>query len=140
MSPELGRRFSVLTTPGGEQLAVLPLADYERLVAVAEEAEDVALYDEAKRRFAAGEDEAIPSEYAKRLISGENPIRVWREYRGLSQKDLATRAEVSPAYLSQIESGAREGKIASMRRLADALGLTLDDLAPPWPVDAAASA
>jgi DNA-binding XRE family transcriptional regulator len=130
MSLELGRRISVLTTPAGEQLAVLPLADYERLVAAAEETEDLALYDEAKRRFAAGEEEAIPAEFAKRLIAGESPIRVWREYRGLSQKDLAARADVSPAYLSQIESGAREGKIAAMRRLADALGVSLDDLAP----------
>jgi DNA-binding XRE family transcriptional regulator len=123
-------RMSLLTTPNGEQLAVLPLADYERLVAVAEEVEDTGVYDEFKRRLAAGEEEAIPAEFAKRLIAGESPVRVWREYRGLSQQALAGKAGVSAAYLSQIESGARKGGIAAMRGLANALNIGLDDLAP----------
>jgi DNA-binding XRE family transcriptional regulator len=123
-------RMSIFTTPAGEQLAVLPLADYERLIAVVEEAEDAGLYDAVKRRLAAGEEEAIPAVFAKRLIAGESPVRVWREYRGLSQQVLAAKADVSAAYLSQIESGAREGRIAAMRRLADALSVGLDDLAP----------
>jgi len=80
--------------------------------------------------LAKGEEEAIPAEFAKRLIAGESPVRVWREYRGVSQQDLAAKAGVSAAYLSQIESGAREGRIAAMRRLADALNVSLDDLAP----------
>jgi ribosome-binding protein aMBF1 (putative translation factor) len=91
-------------------------------------AADVALYDEAKRRFAAGEEEAIPAEFVKRLISGESPVRVFRELRGLSHKDLAAQAAVRAAYLSQIESRARVGKIAAMRRLANALRISLDDL------------
>ena len=74
----------IIETPGGERLAVIPLAEYERLREAAEMLEDVAAYDGAKRRLAAGTEELIPHEIAVRLIEGENPIPVWREYRGLS--------------------------------------------------------
>jgi hypothetical protein len=118
----------VITSPSGDKLAVLPMAEYGRLIAAAESADDLRLYDEAKRRLASGDDEAIPSQYAKRLIAGESPVRVWREYRGLSGKDLAGLAGISAAFLSQLETGAREGKAAAMRRIAKALGVALSDL------------
>jgi len=44
-------------------MAVIPLAEYERLVEAAEDSADVRAYDEAKRRLAAGEDELIPAEF-----------------------------------------------------------------------------
>jgi ribosome-binding protein aMBF1 (putative translation factor) len=89
---------------------------------------DEELYDRAKRRLAAGEDELIPAAFANRIIDGENPVRVWREFRELSVKDLAAKAGISAAYLSQIEGGNREGSVATMKALATALGLDLDDL------------
>ena len=120
---------SIITTPSGDRMAILPLADYERLVASAEDASAVRAYDAAKRRLAAGEDELIPAEYADRLMDGENPIRVWRDYRGLSAKDLAAKAAISAPYLSQIEAGKREGTFDTMKKIAEALSVTLDDLA-----------
>ena len=121
-------KINIITSPSGDKMAVLPMAEYERLVAAAESVADVRLYDEARRRLTSGEDEAIPSEYAKRLIAGESPVRVWREFRGMSGKDLAGLAGVSAAFLSQIETGAREGKADPIRRIARALGVALSDL------------
>jgi len=89
---------------------------------------DVLAFDKAKRRLAIGEDELIPAAFANRILDGEKPIRVWREYRGLSVKALAEKAEISAAYLSQIEGGSREGSVATMKALAMALSLDLDDL------------
>ncbi|WP_150001338.1 helix-turn-helix domain-containing protein [Iodidimonas gelatinilytica] len=115
-------------TPGGEQMVILPRAEYEQLCEAAEDLADVRVFDEAKRRLAAGEDELIPAAFANRIIDGENPVRVWREYRELSVKDLAAKAGISAAYLSQIEGGNREGSVATMKALAAALDLDLDDL------------
>ncbi|MFQ5535481.1 MAG: helix-turn-helix domain-containing protein [Sphingomonadales bacterium] len=117
-----------IETPGGEQMVILPRKEYEQLCEAAEDADDVRAYDEAKRRLAAGEDEMVPGEFADRILDGENPVRVWREYRGLSVKELAEKAEISAAYLSQIEGGAREGSVSTMKALATALNLDLDDL------------
>ncbi len=119
----------IIDTPGGERMVILPLDSYEKLREAAEELADVEAYDEAKRRLAAGEDELIPAEFADRILDGENPVRVWREFRGLSVKALAEKADISPGYLSQIEGGSREGSLSTMKALADALSLTLDDLA-----------
>ena len=91
--------------------------------------DDVKAYDEAKRRLAAGEDELVPAEIVDRLLSGENPVRVWREHRGLKAQTLAERSRISAAYLSQIEGGQRDGSFETMRRIAEALQVSLDDLA-----------
>lgn len=117
-----------ITTPGGEELVLLPKHEYERLVEAAEDLADIAAYDEARRKLASGEDEMVPAGVVERLLSGENPVRVWREYRGLGVKDLAGAALISPSYLSQIETGRREGTLETMSRIARALRLDLDDL------------
>ncbi|HEX9819594.1 MAG TPA: helix-turn-helix transcriptional regulator [Methylomirabilota bacterium] len=119
----------IIKTPKGDRLAVIPLAEYERLRAAAAEAEDVRAYDEARHRLAAGEDKLVPAAIADRLLAGDNPVRVWRAHRGLKARALAQAAGISPAYLSQIERGEREGSLETLRRIAAALGVSLDDLA-----------
>jgi DNA-binding XRE family transcriptional regulator len=118
----------IITAPNGERMAVIPLADYERLAAAAEDAADVRAYDEAKRRLAAGEDELMPAEFADRILDGESPIRVWREFRGMTAAKLAESAGIARAYLTQMETGKRVGTVETMRRVADALDVSIDDL------------
>ena len=122
-------RVQIIESPGGERMVVLPLKDYEQLRSAAEDLGDVHAYDAAKRRLASGEDELLPATYANRVLDGENSVRVWREYRGLSVKELAERAGISAAYLSQLERGNRQGTLTTMKALAVALSLDLDDLA-----------
>ncbi len=119
----------IITTPSGDRLAILPLAEYERLVDAAEMAGDVAAYDEFHRKLAAGAEELIPAAFADRIMDGENKIRVWREFRNLSARELAEKAGISAAFLSQIESGARDGSFDTIKKIAVALDVTLDDLA-----------
>lgn len=45
-----------------------------------------------------------------------------REQRGLSQRELASRAGVTQAYLSRLESGAQAPGLVNFVQLADALG------------------
>jgi DNA-binding Xre family transcriptional regulator len=126
-------KLQIIETPQGERLAVLPMAEYQRLQEAAEELEDVRAYDEAKRRLEAGEDELLPHEFMVLMVDGESPVRVWRDYRGLKVRELAEGAGISAPYLSQIESGEREGSFDTMRRIADALKVSLDDLTPATP-------
>lgn len=121
-------RVVTFKSPSGDELVVLPAEDYRQLVEALEMAEDVAAYDEIKRKLAAGEEEFIPAEFVNRMLDGENRVAVWREFRGLSSKQLSEAAGISQAYLSQIEGGKREGSIGTMKRIADALRLGLDDL------------
>lgn len=118
----------MIDAPNGERMVVLPLDEYESLCEAAEELADVQAYDKAKQRLAEGGDELIPARFGDRILDGDNPVRVWREYRGLSVKELAGRAAISAAYLSQIEGGSREGSLSTMKALAAALSLEPGDL------------
>ena len=115
-------------TPNGEEMIVLSRKDYEVLIERAELAEDIAAVDDYNRKLATGEEEAIPATFADRLIDGENPIRVYRELRGMSARELAERSDISAAFLSEIENGKKEGGIATLKRIATALDVALDDL------------
>ena len=77
---------------------------------------------------AARDQERVPIELVDRLLAGENPVKVWREHRALSQRALAAQAGLNFTYLSQIETGARKGTVGTMKKLAEALGLELGDL------------
>lgn len=89
--------------------------------------EDIRAYDEAKANIQAGE-ELIPSKVVYALLDGENPIRVWCEYRALTQQQLAERAGISKPYLSQLESGKRHGTMGVLNSIAQALNVNLEDL------------
>jgi DNA-binding Xre family transcriptional regulator len=119
---------TIIETPKGERLAVISEAEYRRLREAAEDLADVRAFDRAKDRLAKGLDELIPFEIHKRLARGENPVRVWRAHRGLKVRELADHAGIRPAYLSQIEGGARRGKVSTLAAIAKALGVAIDDL------------
>lgn len=67
----------------------------------AEMLDDIRAYDAAKSR----KEEAFGAEVADRVIDGENPIRVFREYRGLTQEELAKATDISRPYLTELEGG-----------------------------------
>lgn len=121
--------IQIITTPSGDRLALMPEADYLNLVEAADLAQDSAAIERFKARLVAGEEELVPAAVVNALLDGANPVRVWRDYRGLSAKDLAQRADLAPAYLSQIETGKREGTVETLRKIAQVLNVTIDDLA-----------
>lgn len=118
----------VITTAGGERMVVIPEAEYLALIDAVEDREDLAAIERFQQRLGAGEEELLPAEMVDRILRGESKIRVWREHRGLSARALAAKAGITAAYLSQIETGAREGGVDTLKRIANALGVSLDDL------------
>ncbi len=127
----MSQMVQIIRKAGKPEYAVVPYEDYRRLVALAEDAEDLRAAEQAAAELAAGKDELIPDEVVERLLSGEvHPLRVWREHRGLSQEALAERVGVGASYISQIEAGRREGSVRVLRRIAATLGVSVDDLLP----------
>lgn len=121
-------KSQIIISPSGERMVVLPEADYAALIERLEDAEDIASATAVRERIKRGEEELVPTRVVERLIEGENPITVWREHRGMTISALAGKAGLSQSYLSQIESGRREGKVAILARLARVLAVDLDDL------------
>ena len=115
-------------TIDGEPFVALSRRAYDKLVEAAEDAADLAAIARFERRLAAGEEEFIPSEMVDRILAGENRVRVWREHRGMTVAALAEKAGITQPYLSQIETGKREGTLQTMKKVAEALKIGLDDL------------
>ena len=114
----------VIRRNGKREWAVIPYDEYERLLDAAELAEDAELARKALER----DEEGFPVEVVDRLLGGENPIRVFRNHRGMTQRQLAKDVGIDPAYLSQIETGKRTGSTRVLRAIATALGVDLDDI------------
>jgi DNA-binding XRE family transcriptional regulator len=108
----------------GRRYVLVPEAAYERMIEDLDELDDIRAYDRAK----AAPQEFVPAAIVDRLIAGENPLRVWREHRGFTQQVLADATGISKPFLSQLEHREREASVATLRKLAAALGVDLDDL------------
>jgi DNA-binding XRE family transcriptional regulator len=110
--------------------AVLPYETYLQLVEKAEMLQDIQDYDSAKAALARGDEELIPSEVIYAILDGENAIKVWREYRGLSQQEVARSAGISVPYLSQLETNKRKGSVEVLSAIAKVLKVSIDDIVP----------
>lgn len=113
----------------GQKIAMLPVAEYERLLELAEEQADSAAAERADRRRLAGE-EYVPFELVNSIIEGENALRVWRKYRGLTQAQLAEKARIRTSTVSEIEGRKAQGKPSVWRAIADVLDVSVDDILP----------
>lgn len=116
-------------TRNGKDFAVLPMSLFKKLVDDAEMLADVKAYDAAKARLESGEDELIPLELTKRRLAGESTAKIWREYRGLTQESLAKKSKVSRSMIAAIETKHKQGGITTLKKLARALNVDLDELA-----------
>ena len=113
--------------------AVVPYDVYIQLVEKAEMAQDVQDYDSAKAALEHGDDELVPSEVIYAILDGSNPIKIWREYRGMSQHEIAENAGISVPYLSQLETNKRKGSLNVLSAIAKALRVSLDHIVPLQP-------
>ncbi len=120
----------IIKTPAGEELVVLPRAEFDRIAALAAEAEedaaDVAAYDAAKAEFEAGGVAAFPAELSALLLKTKSRLTAIRKWRGLSQAELAAKAGIQQGYLSDLETGRRKGLHATAERLARALDVAVN--------------
>lgn len=101
-----------------------PREEHEALLAARDDLEDIAAYDRAKSEGGV----SIPDEYVGRILDGESPLRVFRDWRGLTQAQLAEASGVNRVQITSIERGRASGSVETLKRLAEVLGLTVDDL------------
>jgi antitoxin component HigA of HigAB toxin-antitoxin module len=99
----------IIEKDGVPEFAVLPYVEYQRLLAIAEDkvdAADVLAYREA------GE-ENFPESLVDALVHGDHPIKVYCNYRQLTQQELADRIGRSKPYVARLQAGERTGTVDS---------------------------
>ena len=78
----------------------------------------------------AGSNSNLPQEVMEKLTVGnDSPIKVIRKFRGMTQGDLAEAAGISRPYLTEIETGRKDGSIRALKSIAGALDVSLEVLA-----------
>lgn len=104
ISKEEGRRF-----------AVVPLEQFNELIA----------------RAAEFDTSTLPHEVISRHLADDVPlVRCWREHLGMTQAELAGRLEVTQAQVAQWERPGARLRHATLKKLATAMGIQLQQLEP----------
>jgi ribosome-binding protein aMBF1 (putative translation factor) len=119
---------------------IVSRAEYESLLKQKEQNEtlrDEDLMDAIRMRTVEREPESgdarreyFPAGFVDRMLAGDHPLRIWREFRGLTMEQLDEKSGVTQSYISEIETGKKPGSVAAMKALAGALGVAIDDLVP----------
>lgn len=100
----------LITTPGGEKPAILPAEEFKDLC-------DQLAHAAAMADHRAGREEALTLEEVDALLASPTP--------------LAKAAGATQPHVADPESGKHGGPLDGMARIAKALKIKLDDLAPP---------
>lgn len=124
--------IQTITTPAGEEMVVMPRADYEALIAEREEAfedgADAAAF--AAAMAAMSPQDVLPAEVTAAILAGKGRVRAFREWRGLSPQGLAEAGSLPLNQVTQIEAG----EILLSRDAAASIALALD-LPAGWLAD-----
>jgi transcriptional regulator with XRE-family HTH domain len=125
-------KVQFIKTAGGEELAILPKSEYDRLtrLVVDEDIGTAHVVRNARKKIASGLEVMLPKAVVDRLAAHENPIRVLREWRGMTQDGLAAVVEITQGYLSDLEAGKRKGPVALHQKISRELGVPIDLLLP----------
>ncbi len=117
----------IIVTPNGEELVILPRAEYDALVEAAAEAEeeaaDIAMYDARKADLFEGRAFVLPLEVTAATLRGDTLLKALRKWRGKSQTDLANATGLGQGYLSDLEAGRRRGTEETLAKIAGALDI-----------------
>ncbi len=104
---------------GKPAFVVLSIDDYNALIS-----------DEAVAQQAREDDDGtrLPADVVDRLLQGENAIKVIREWKRLTQDELAQVAKLSKNFISMLETGRRPLTSKTAQQLAVVLEVNMDVL------------
>ncbi|MGH1403461.1 MAG: helix-turn-helix domain-containing protein [Alphaproteobacteria bacterium] len=94
----------------GKPYVLVPLHDYREMTS-------------------SGDNASLPDEILDQLSAQqEHPIKIIRKFRQMTQADLAEASGISRPYLTEIETGKKDGSIRAMKALANALDVNVGNL------------
>ena len=71
----------------------------------------------------------LPHEVVKLAALGDMPLtRAWREHLGLTQEEMARRMDISQPAYAKLEAGKTRLRIATYKRIAQAMGIEWEQL------------
>lgn len=106
-----------------KKLNKIPNDFYKKLTEDAEMLADIKAYDIAKNKS----EKSFPSDIVDRiLLEGENPIKVYRGYRGFSLLELSEKIQIDIQELEEIEDNISIATQKKLETIAESLNIDLD--------------
>ncbi len=103
--------YQIIEQNGKPAFAVMPYEDF------------IALLNEQ------GEETYLPDDIVRmNILEGMSLPRAWREYKGLTQAQVATKLGISQPAMAQMERPDANLRIKTLNKLADVLGITVEQL------------
>lgn len=118
----------IIEKNGKPEWAVIPYSEYVKLQEAFDDAEDIIDIERHIKAVQEGEEVTVPGEVTFAILSGIKPVRAWREHKQIKMNELAKRAGISSAYLSQIENGKRNPTIDTLKAIANELEIDIEML------------
>ncbi len=112
----------VINQGGKPAFVVIPIDEWRRIEATLEDRIDAA----AVRAFTRNPGETFPDSVVAAVLDGAHPLKAMRDYRGMTQAELAKSSGTSAVYISQIERGDRHAGRKLRARLGKALRVEAD--------------
>ena len=104
----------IIMQNGKPAFAVIPWDEYQKLI---------------KGQVTDETDILIPHEVVgANILHGQTWIQAWREYLGLTQKDLADRAGMKQSSIARLENSKTTPRQSTLKRLAKAMNLHVEQL------------
>ncbi len=116
----------IIEKNGKPEWAVIPFNEYKKIQEALDDAEDIKDIKENLKAIHEGKESIIPGEVTFAILDGLNPIRAWRDYKKMKMNELAKKAGISSAYLSQIETGKRNPTIDTLTSIARELSIEIE--------------
>jgi DNA-binding XRE family transcriptional regulator len=115
-------KHQVIRRNGKPAFVVIPIEEWRQIEATIEDRIDIA----AARASLSGDDETFPDSVVASIIEGVHPIKAFREYREMTQAQLAAKVGTSAMYVSQLERGGRRAGRKLRAKIGSALRVNAD--------------
>ena len=117
-------------SPKGDEIVILSRDEYDRLIAPPEDRTDDKTARGAIAQIASGAEAVLSESELDEFLKAKTPLSFWRKKRRMTQADLAKATDIAQGFISEIESGQKPGTPATLKKIAQALNIKIDDLIP----------
>lgn len=92
-----------------------------------EDYQDAAAANKVMEKIKSGEMELFPASIIEAIeLEDKNPVKVYREYRKMTQEELAAKFGVSVHMIRKLEAGESKGSVDTIKAIAEALRLNME--------------
>jgi predicted transcriptional regulator len=115
-------------SPKGDEIVILSRDEYDRLIEADEDRKDAETARRVIADIASGAETVLSEAELDEYLNAKTPLSFWRKKRQMTQADLSKVTGIAQGFISEIESGQKPGTPATLKKLAEALSIKVDNL------------